>query len=165
MRSFAVELLDKGIELGLLLQKVSAGPRLVAEATNILAFRPAQMGTGIATRGHVALNNDATKWLRGALDCIVGRCSLDAWSEMYSSPPSRSTRAAYSMFVAKLVVKRDLSPDFCVHAIVGATPSAAGIKRGHRATIKLIELRVVDDTQRALLHNPAKSTDLPLVDR
>lgn len=60
-----------------------------------------------------------------------------------------------------MLVKPDLSPDFCVHAVVSATPKPSKYKEGSSATTTLGELGVVDDVQAAHFINRLKSIIYP----
>jgi hypothetical protein len=48
-----------------------------------------------------------------------------------------------------MLEKPDLSPDFCIHAVVNSTPSPEKYQKGTAAITTLFDLDVVDDTMSA----------------
>jgi hypothetical protein len=60
-----------------------------------------------------------------------------------------------------MLAKPNLSPDFCVHVVVSATPFPSRYKPGTPDTTKLFDLGVVDDVQRAHFINGVKSGIFP----
>jgi len=57
--------------------------------------------------------------------------------------------------------KPDLSPDFCVHAVVSSTPFPNRYKPGTPDTTTLFELGVVDDVEQAHFVKGVKSRIFP----
>jgi hypothetical protein len=60
-----------------------------------------------------------------------------------------------------MLLKPDLSPAFCIHAVVSATPSPSEYQQGSAAETKLFDLGVVDDESSQIFVEALKGRIFP----